>query len=148
MSRWHCYVAAVYWSRRKRQQGSAQLTEISDTYMQRRLATARPFTVVILHRGPNYGSPDAEKIIWEHGRRNMQLQADGLLSIVCPVDDDSNIGGVAVFATTPSVTRNILAEDPAVVAEVFRTSIHASFSFPGDSLPDQPRDAHGEDDHA
>jgi hypothetical protein len=111
------------------------MTEISDEYMRQRLATARPFTVVILHHGPAYGGRGAEKIIWEHGRRNMKLQADGVLAIVCPVDDGSDVSGVAVFATDPDTTHDILAGDPAVVADVLRFSVHPSFGFPGDSLP-------------
>ena len=110
------------------------MTDISDEYMHQRLATARPFSLVILRHGPNYGGPDAEHLIWEHGRRNMQLQADGLMSIVCPVDDGSDLGGVAIFGTDESTTRSILAADPAVTADVFRFTVHPCFSFPGDSL--------------
>jgi hypothetical protein len=117
------------------------MTEISDAYMHERLASARPFTVAILRHGPCYESPGAEAVIWEHGRRNMRMQAEGLLSIVCPVDDGSDLGGVAVFGTDQARTRDILAADPAVLANVFRFTVHPSFSFPGDSLaaaPPQP----------
>lgn len=115
------------------------MPEINDEYMKQRLAAARPYTVVILHHGPSYGAPGAENTIWEHGRRNMQLQADGLLSIVCPVNDGSDIGGIAIFAATPTATQDLLADDPAVVADVLRASVHASFGFPHDSLPGDDR---------
>ena len=56
------------------------MTTITDEYMKEKMAETRPFTVVILKRGAAYKMPDAYPIIWEHGRRNFSLQADGLLS--------------------------------------------------------------------
>jgi hypothetical protein len=37
--------------------------------------------------GPNRRMEGVDGIIWEHGRRNFSLRADGLLSIICPVGD-------------------------------------------------------------
>jgi hypothetical protein len=112
-----------------------ELPAISDDQMRQALPTTREYTVVILRHGPNYGRPDANAIIWEHGRRNFALRAAGLLSIVCPIRDDSDVSGVGVFAADPSTVEGIMADDPGVKVGVFTFEIHAARSFPGDCLP-------------
>jgi hypothetical protein len=37
-----------------------------------------------------HSRPGAEKIIWEHARRNFLLRAQGLLLIVCPNTDEAD----------------------------------------------------------
>src|SRR6202040_2838663 len=74
-----------------------QLPEISDAFMQRALPTTRGYTVVILKKGPAYDPPRSDGIIWEHGRRNFALRAAGLLSIVCPIRDESAVAGIGIF---------------------------------------------------
>ncbi len=78
--------------------------------------------------------PGAEKIIWEHGRRNFALREDGMLSIVCPVIDGSDVRGIGIFNTGVEETRKIMDEDPGVKAEIFVYELHACRSFPGDTL--------------
>jgi len=56
--------------------------------------------------------PDADKIVWEHGRRNFELRRDGILSIVCPVRDESDVSGIGIFSTSPEETRRIMDRDP------------------------------------
>jgi hypothetical protein len=90
---------------------------------------------VILQAGPNKHEDGVEKIIWEHGRRNFALRADGVLSIVCPISDGSNVSGVGIFNATVEEVKKIMDEDPGVKAGVFVYEIHACRSFPGDSLP-------------
>ncbi|VVB84314.1 Uncharacterised protein [uncultured archaeon] len=68
---------------------------ITDDYMRQMLPRARNYSIVILRSGPKSKEPGVEKIIWEHGRRNFALRADGVLSIVCPVIDGSDVRGVA-----------------------------------------------------
>jgi hypothetical protein len=111
------------------------LPVISDDQMREALPTAREYTVVILRHGPDYGRPDADAIIWEHGRRNFALRAAGLLSIVCPIRDDGDVSGVGVFAADPATVERIMADDPGVKGGVFTFEIHAARSFPGDCLP-------------
>jgi hypothetical protein len=38
-----------------------------------------------------------ENIIWEHGRRNLSLRADGILSLICPISDGSDVRDVGFF---------------------------------------------------
>ena len=108
---------------------------ITDDYMRQMVPTAREYSVVILKAGPNKDAPGADKIIWEHGRRNFAMRAEGLLAIVCPVRDGSDVSGVGIFTTSLEETKKLMDEDPGVQAGVFVYEVHPCRSFPGDSLP-------------
>ena len=112
------------------------MTTITDEFMRERMATTKNYSIVILKAGPNIHQDDVRKIIWEHGRRNFALRAEGLLSIVCPVTDDSDVAGIGIFNASPDEVKKIMDEDPGVQAEVFVYEIHPCRSFPGDSLPE------------
>lgn len=111
------------------------MTTITDEFMRQMLAKTKNYSIVILKAGPNKNEDGAEKIIWEHGRRNFELRADGVLSIVCPISDGSNISGVGIFNADVEEVKKIMEEDPAVKAGVLIYEIHACRSFPGSSLP-------------
>jgi hypothetical protein len=111
------------------------MTTITDEFMKQMMTTTKSYTIVILKNGPNRDRPDLPQIIWEHGRRNFSLRADGLLSIVCPVRDGSGINGIGIFSTDENETKKIMEGDPGVIAGVFVYEIHPTRSFPGDSLP-------------
>ena len=108
---------------------------ITDEFMRRMISTARQYCIVILKAGPKKHEEGAETIIWEHGRRNFALRADGVLSIVCPISDGSNVSGIGIFNATVEEVQKIMDKDPAVQAGVLIYEIHACRSFPGDSLP-------------
>lgn len=111
---------------------------ITDEYMKEKMAQTKPFTVVILKRSPAYKMPDVYPIIWEHGRKNFSLYADGLLPIVCPIRDanESNVAGFGIFTTGMEETKNILEEDPAIKAGVLIYEIYSTKTFPGSCLPE------------
>lgn len=113
----------------------APVTEVTDEYMREMLTRSAPFSVVILERGPEHGSPGSEAIVWEHGRRNFELRAAGLLAVVCPVPDDSDVCGVGIFTGTPDEVARLMDDDPGVRAGVFSYHVHPCRSFPGDGLP-------------
>src|SRR5712692_735404 len=92
------------------------------------------YTLVILHKTAKVKEVGADKIIWEHGRRNFERRRNGILRIVCPVRDESDIGGVGVFSTNLEATRKIMDEDPAVKTGILLYETHATNSFAGDSL--------------
>jgi len=110
-------------------------TAINDDQMKQLLSQAKGYTVVILHKTEKFREPGMEKVVWEHGKRNFQLKADGLLSIVCAIRDESDVSGVGIFNATPEETRKIYEEDPGVKAGIFTFEVHACSSFPGSSLP-------------
>ena len=89
------------------------MQEISDEYMRQILTTVKEYTIVILKAGPNFKEPGARQIIWEHGRRNFALRAEGLLSIVCPVMDESGITGIASLIRVSKIHRGSSMEIPA-----------------------------------
>ena len=109
-------------------------TTITNEFMQRMLATTKDYCVMILRQGPKSRQPGADKIVWEHGRRNFRLRAEGVLSIVCPVVDDSEIKGICIFDASVDETRRIMVEDPGVRAGIFVYETHSCRGFPGDSL--------------
>jgi len=113
------------------------MTAITDEYMREMLSRTRKYSIVILKAGPNKNKDGAEKIIWEHGRRNFELRADGVLSIVCPISDGSNVSGIGIFNATIEEVKKIMDEDPGVKAGVFVYEIHECRSFPGATLPGQ-----------
>jgi hypothetical protein len=111
------------------------MTAISDEYMKQMLSTTRNYSFVILRTGPNRRMAGVEKIIWEHGRRNFALRAEGVLSIVCPVSDGTDVEGFGIFNANVDEVTKIMDEDPGVKAGVFVYAVHPCRSFPGDSLP-------------
>src|SRR5438105_10830291 len=111
------------------------MNTITDDFMKQMMTTTKPYTVVILSKGPNFNRPDAPGVIWEHGRRNFELRAEGLLSVVFPIRDESDKAGVGIFNADIEATKKIMDGDQAIVAGVLNYEVHATRSFPGDSLP-------------
>ena len=114
---------------------TSALPDISDEYMQEMLGKSKPYTAMLLRLTAKAGEPDADKIVWEHGRRNLALRAEGKLPIVCPTTDSSDWAGVAIFDAPPEEVDRIMAEDPGVEAGVFTYELHPVFGFPGSALP-------------
>ena len=111
------------------------MAEITDEYMFEQLGRTREYSVVLLHAAENFGTEGSDAVVFEHGRRNFSLRADGLLPIVCPVTDDSGLCGVGIFSGTVDETRRLMEDDPGVRAGVFTFEVHPVRSFPGDALP-------------
>ena len=111
------------------------MATITDEFMKQMMTTTKAYTLVILTNCPNFNRSDGPAIIWEHGRRNFQLRADGLLSVVFPIRGDSDKAGVGVFNASVEETKKIIEGDPAVMEGILNYEIHATRSFPGDGLP-------------
>ena len=107
---------------------------ITDDYMREMLGGTKSYTAVILRATPKLADPETQAIVWEHARRNFQLRADGVLRIVCPVRDGSDVSGIGIFDASEEETRRIMDDDPGVRARIFTYQIHATRGFPGDSL--------------
>ena len=102
--------------------------------MQEMRAKTKAYSLVILKAGPNVRAVGAEKIIWEHGRRNFVLRAGGMLQIVCPISDGGEIHGVGIFNAGIEETKKIMDDDPAVKTGIFVYETHSCTGFPGDCL--------------
>jgi hypothetical protein len=114
------------------------MTEITDDYMREHLTKTRAYAVVLLKAGEKYGEEGSDAIVWEHGRRNFSLRADGVMPIVCPVIDDTELCGVAIFDTSVERANEIMQDDPGVRAGVFTFEVHPVRGFPGSVLPGAP----------
>ncbi|HVU65902.1 MAG TPA: hypothetical protein VHD63_02175 [Ktedonobacteraceae bacterium] len=110
------------------------MTTITDEFMRQMMTSTRPYTLVILKTRPGRSEAGADAIIWEHGRRNFELRARGLLLIVCPIRDGSDTAGIGIFNASPAEVEQLMAEDPAIKADILSYEIHATRSFPGDCL--------------
>jgi hypothetical protein len=111
------------------------MTTITDELMMQMISQAKLYSIVLLKSGPNYGKPENQPSIWEHARRNFELREKGLLSIVCPVSDETDLKGIGIFNADVEQTKEIMDGDPGVIAGVFIYEVHTARSFPGDSLP-------------
>jgi hypothetical protein len=115
------------------------MERINDDFMREMLARSKSYTVVFLKAGPNRNDPSVDALVWEHGRRNFALRADGVLSIVCPITDDSEWRGVGIFNATADEVVRIMDDDPGVKAGLFTYEVHPVRSFPGDTHPARDR---------
>lgn len=95
------------------------MTHITDELMMQPMTTVKTYTVVIRKAGPAFEGPDAKQIAWEHGRRNFALRAEGILPVVCPVTDNSDIKEIGIFNADVTATQQIMDADPDVQARVF-----------------------------
>lgn len=109
--------------------------EITDEYMRDMRDKTRAYTLLLLKRTPRLADPDAMAVIWEHGRRNHALRAAGIMPIVCPTPDDSELAGIGIFNAEAAEVTRIMDEDPAVRAGLLTYTLHICYGFPGDSLP-------------
>lgn len=110
-------------------------TVYTDEMMREQLAQATSYTMVVLRRTAKYGMDGTDQIIWEHGRRNMGLRADGVMPIVCPVGDDTDLAGIGIFVDDPGTVEHIMDGDPAVQAGILSYVVHPCRGFPGSMLP-------------
>jgi hypothetical protein len=111
------------------------VTEISDEYMKAMLPKAKSYTAVILRKTEvDFKDPEIQKTIWEHGRRNFTLRADAIMPIVCPVNDKSDVAGIAILDTTSIEAKKIMDADPAVQKGIFTYELHPCRGFPGSAL--------------
>jgi hypothetical protein len=111
------------------------MKNFTDDEMNALLPTAKPYSTVILKQGPNFTADTAPAVIWEHGRRNFGLRHEGVLAVVLPVTDGSDVCGVGVFNGTVDESVALMNDDPGVQAGVFTFEVHGCRGFPGDSLP-------------
>ncbi len=111
------------------------LPVVGDDTMRARLSAAAPYTVVLLHSTDACVRPTVDRLVWEHGRRNMALNEAGLLPVVLPVGDDTDLAGIGVFTVDADEVRSIMDDDPGVRAGIFTYEVHPVRGFPGSTLP-------------
>ena len=112
------------------------MQQITDEAMQQMLSQTKAYTLLLLKPGPNANREDVQSILWEHGRNNFKLRAEGLLSIVCPVAKESAVAGIGIFNADEDTVHQRMKDDPAIREGVFTYELLPVFSFPGDCLPE------------
>lgn len=115
------------------------MIDISDEFMEARLARVRSYCLMFLKVGPNYSPPDQRPpevaaIVREHGRRNMQLRIEGKMTLVAPVAGVRPVVGIVVFAVPEAEAKEIMKLDPAVNAGLFELEWGTWYGSPGDAL--------------
>lgn len=109
-------------------------TTVTDEQVQALAATAKPYSLALLHWGPARTMDGAHAIEREHQRRMVSLRAEGVIAILCPVASDT-VAGVAIMTVPAEEAAEIMAEDPCVRAGMMRCEINPCHGFPGDALP-------------
>ena len=110
---------------------------ITDAFMRESLKGFRAYTLVVLHGTTARNAEGADKVVWEHGRRLFELKREGIVDIVCPVDEDSSgISGICILSVDTAKTRQIMDADPAVKEGIFTYDVHSVRGLPGDRLSD------------
>lgn len=101
------------------------------------LSKIKPYVLLILSKGENYGMSDTPRIIQsEHFPYVFKQREEGIMSLTMPVMDDTNIAAVAVYNTTNKEEVQKLVEgDPAIKAGIFKYEIVMGMGLPGDTLP-------------
>ncbi|ASF09276.1 hypothetical protein NBRGN_001_00590 [Nocardia brasiliensis NBRC 14402] len=109
-------------------------TTITDEQIQQLAASAKPYSVAILHWGPQRHMDGAAATELEHQRRMVTLRADGIIAILCPVVSDT-VAGIAIMTVAPEEAEEVMNADPCVQAQMMHCEVHPCLSFPGDTLP-------------
>jgi len=112
------------------------LPAITDEQMRAQLASTQTYTLMVLKKTARYSRPEANAVVWEHGRRNFGLREAGLMPIVCPAVDSGTWAGIGIFAASLERVGEIMSEDPAVMAGVLVYELYTILVFPGSALPD------------
>lgn len=107
---------------------------ITDEQMQHMLMQTKAYILVLLKTNPEYQKEGVEKILWEHGRKNFMLRAEGLMNIVAPVTAQHSIAGICIFDADEEKVKAVMNEDPAVKEGIFTYELLPIRSFPGDRL--------------
>jgi hypothetical protein len=115
---------------RPKDETETDMKEISDDYMRSMMQTTKTYTLLILRPGPKPRDSWDEATIWEHGRRNFALRAEGLLSIVCPVREGSDVAGIGLFNAPIEQVDALMKEDPAVKAGILVYELHPCSQLP------------------
>jgi hypothetical protein len=117
------------------------LPQVTDEMLASARQQTRPYSLIILKAGPKFSPPGPDRdpavsrIILEHGKRNLALRLAGLLPIICPVADGTEVAGIGIFTAAPDEVNRIYSEDPAVMAGVLTFEVHTTWSFVGSTLP-------------
>ena len=93
--------------------------EITDEFIQKRIASGKQYCVRLYKAGPNRNQPpdEVEKTQIENLQYLSQLRVEGKLLINGPIPDDPELKGISIFKTTDKEEVKRFSEgNPAVKA--------------------------------
>ena len=102
-----------------------------------RLATIKPYVLVVLFKGENYDHPDTPRIRQsEHLPHIFRQRDQGIMVLTMPVNDStSRMAAIAIYSgISKEDVIKYTREDPAVKAGIFTYEVVTSMGLPGDTL--------------
>ena len=109
------------------------MTPISDEYMRRIIATRKKLYRDALGGAQSEYAWGGKDYLGACAKKFFS-PCRGKLSIVCPVNDGSDLCGIGIFHTAIDEARSIMEKDPGILQKVFTYELHLCRSFPGDEI--------------
>lgn len=98
------------------------------------IASARPMSIAMLRWADGRHQEGADVIEQQHQGRMVGMHRDRVISVLTPIESDGPCG-VALFEATPDEVREIMRDDPCVVAGMMTVEVHPCLAFPEDRIP-------------
>ena len=102
-----------------------------------KLSKLKPYVLLILKKGENYGMSDTPRIIQsEHLPYVFKQREDGMMLLTMPIMDNSTeFTAIAIYNTTEKEkVIALVKKDPAIMAGIFDYEIVSSVGLQGDIL--------------
>ena len=106
------------------------MPDITQEFIMERVAAAKPHSLVILRRGPNYDS--TAHLQMAHLKHIFTLREAGQQVLTCPITDEGDIAGIALFALPKEEAAALTSGDPGVKAGRFTFEVLTCMGLPGD----------------
>jgi uncharacterized protein YciI len=100
------------------------------------LGNMKPYTILLLKKGPEFNSADAQKIIQsEHLPHLFKLRAEGKMLLSMPVMDNTDVTAIGIYdSLDKEELKKITDTDPAVQKGIFTYELLNSVGMKGDTL--------------
>ena len=100
------------------------------------MAYMKPYTVLLLKKGPQFASEEAQKIIQaEHLPHLFKLRNEGKMLLSMPVMDNTDVAAVGIYNSLNKEELKKLTEtEPAVLKGVFTYELLNSVGMKGDTM--------------
>jgi hypothetical protein len=109
------------------------MAEITQEWIMEQVAKGRPYTVLLLKKGPNFATTGHLQI--EHLKHIFSLREAGHQLITIPITDQGELAGLALYATADKKEAiRLTAADPGVAAGRFTFEVLSCMGLPGDMV--------------